>query len=124
MFRITERRLANAEAILEKYRGELFAKRSFDAQSFERELRDLWQTGYQEMKSVALQLLKNERYREIAVYYMEHSNPGTGVAAEFKVPLASVYGVKSFDGPEREQMQTRFWASVFHSAKEVTNGPG
>ncbi|MCK4660338.1 MAG: hypothetical protein KAV82_12515 [Phycisphaerae bacterium] len=116
MYSLTEKRLASAEAILENYRAQLFAQRPFDAQSFERELRDLWQTGYQEMNSVALQLLKNERYREVAVYYMEHSNPGTGVAAEFKLPLASVYGVKTFDAPEREEMQKRYWANVFESA--------
>jgi hypothetical protein len=115
MYRLTQKRLASAEAILEKYRAQLFANKSFDARSFELELRHLWQTGYREMKWVAVQLLKNERYREVAVYYMEHSNPATAVATEFKRPLASIYGVKAFDAPEREQMQKKFWANVFHS---------
>ncbi len=117
MYRLTEKRLASAEAILGKYRAELFANRCFNAQIFERELRDLWQTGYQEMKSIALQLLKNERYREVAVYYMEHSNPGTGVAAEFKRALASLYGMESFHAVERDEMRKKFWASVFDSTQ-------
>lgn len=117
MYRLTEKRLASAEPILEKYRAQLFASRSFDAQAFERELRDLWQTGHQEMKSVAQQLAKSERYREVGVYYMEHSNAGTGVASEFKGPLASVYGLKAFDVPERVEMQAKFWASVFGRAE-------
>ncbi len=117
MYRLTEKRLASAETIFENYRAKLFANRCFNAQIFERELRDLWKTGYQEMKSIALQLLKNERYREVAVYYMEHSNPGTGVASEFKLPLASLYGMKLFGAPEREEMRESFWASVFDSTQ-------
>jgi hypothetical protein len=117
MLRLTDKRLASATPILEKYRAELFANRSFNAQVFERELRELWQTGCQEMKSAALQLAKRERYREASVYYMEHSNPGTGVAAEFKLPLAEVYGLKTFDIPERAEMQEKFWASVFEGAE-------
>jgi hypothetical protein len=113
MYRLTEKRLAAAAGVLEKYRAQLFAKRAFDADRFERELRDLWKTGYREMKAVAIQLLKNQRFREVAVYYMEHSNVG----AEFKVPLASVYGVKGFDVPERDEAQKRFWANVFESAR-------
>lgn len=118
MYRLTEKRLARAEGILEKYRAELFAKRSFDALIFERELRELWKVGYQEMKSIAGDMLKNERYHEVAAYYMEHSNPGAGVAAEFKLPLASLYGVRSFDAPEREEMRKRFWTNVFDSGRE------
>lgn len=112
MYRLTEKRLARAEGILEKYRAELFAKRSFSAQSFERELCELWQVGYQQMKSIARDMLTKERYREVAAYYMEHSNPGTGVAAEFKLPLASLYGVRPYDAPEREEMRKKFWADV------------
>ena len=112
MYRLTEKRLARAEGILEKYRAELFAKRSFSAESFERELRELWKVGYQQMKSIARDMLNKERYREVAAYYMEHSNPGTGVAAEFRLPLASLYGIRSYHAPEREQMRTKFWARV------------
>ena len=118
MYSLTEKRLARAKEILEKYRAELYTKRSFSVPSFERELRELWKVGYQEMKSIARDMLNKERYREVAAYYMEHSNSGTGVAAEFKLPLASLYGVRSFETPERERMQERFWTSVFDSARE------
>ena len=117
MFRLTDKRFASAETILQKYRARLFASRCFNAQQFERELCDLWQTGFREMESIARQLLKNERYREVAVYYMEHSNPGTGVASEFKPYLASVYGMRLFDAAEREEMRERFWAGVFDSTQ-------
>lgn len=115
MHRLTERRLASAQAILERYRADLFDRHSFNAQSFERELRELWKLGYHEMKSIARDMLKNKRYREVAAYYMEYSNPGTGVAAEFKLPLASLYGIKSYDAPEREEMRKKFWAGVYAS---------
>lgn len=111
-----EKRRESAQPILENYRAKLFANRSFDAQAFERELRDLWKTGYQEMKSISLDMLKNERYREVAAYYMEHSNAGTGVAAEFKLALASLYGVKSFHAAECDDMRERFWTRVFESS--------
>ena len=63
-------------------------------------------------------MAKNERYREVAVYYMEQSNAGTGVASEFKSPLASVYGLKTFDAPERAEMQEKFWANVLETARD------
>ena len=114
MYRLTKKRLAGAKAILERYRARLFANRSFDAKDFEQELRGVWKVGYQEMKSIACDLLKQKRYREVAAFYMEHSI-GACAPSEFKQPLASLYGLKAFDAPEREDVRKRFWAAVFKS---------
>jgi hypothetical protein len=112
MYRLTERRLASAQPILEKHRAELFQRHSFDAQSLERELRDTWRLGYRELKGIMRDMLKHERYREVAAYYMEHSS-ARGVVSEFQQPLASLYGIKSYHAPERKEMRSKFWARVF-----------
>jgi hypothetical protein len=113
MYKLTERRRAKAEPILEKYRTQLQEKGVIDAQQFEKELRDCWNTGYQEMKDIAKQLLKISQYRFLAAYYMEHSNGmRTLVASEFKEALAHLYGVKHYDSPDRESKRRAFWKGL------------
>lgn len=117
MYRLTEKRLSDALPILEKCRAELLSSQRFNAQRFEMELRELWDTGYRELKSIAIQLLRHKRYREIAVFYMENSNLGSGVVTEFQIPLSEVYGIKHFDAPEREAARAAFWAAALDGAK-------
>ncbi len=112
MYRLTEIRLASAQAILEQHRAELFERHCFDTHSFERELRDTWSLGYRELKDIMCDMLKHERYREVAAFYMEHSNAPV-VVSEFKQPLASLYGVRSYHAAECEEMRRKFWAGVF-----------
>ena len=113
MYRLTNRRLEAARPILDEYQTRLFSHQSFDAQALEYELREVWGIGYQELKDVAADMVKQDRYREVALFYMERSNPGTGVAAEFKPVLAKAYGVRSYDQPDRDAKREAFWADVF-----------
>jgi hypothetical protein len=112
MYRLTDKRLQKAQPILDKYRADLFTARSFAVRGLERELRDTWSLGYQELKDIIRELLKNDRYREVAAYYMERSNP-VGVVSEFQQPLAYLYGLKWFHAPEREGKRAAFWERVF-----------
>lgn len=110
MYRLTERRLQKAANILEKYRDQLHTRFHFDARQFEMELRECWGTGYRGIKSVVKDMLKNDRYRHVAVYYMEHANAPV-VVSEFKLPLAKVYGIRRYDSAETEQKRNEFWAN-------------
>lgn len=111
MYRLTQRRLAAVEPVLEEYRAELFDRHSFDARSLESELRGAWGLGYQELKGIMCDMLKRARYREVAAYYMEHSS-STGVVLEFQQPLARLYGVEWYHAPEREEKRSKFWLDV------------
>ena len=111
MARLTERRFEKAKAILDKYREDLHRTGSISAGILEKELRDCWDTGYQELKGIIIDLSKRDHYRYLAAYYMEHSN-APGVVAEFKPVLAALYGIKYYDGPEREHGRKAFWAGL------------
>jgi len=87
MYRLTQIRLGKARHILEKYRDQLHRHSHFDAGQFEMELRKCWNLGYKELKSIAEDMLKNARYKCVALYYMEHSN-APGAVVEFQ-PLLS-----------------------------------
>ncbi len=110
MYRLTTRRLQKAKDVLEKYRTLLRAKLAFDAGQLEHELRQCWDLGYQELKDIMADMLRHERYRHVAIYYMEHSNC-TGVVSEFQSPLAKVYGIRGYFDPDRQKKQQEFWAA-------------
>jgi hypothetical protein len=121
MYKLTDRRFDATKRIFEKYRQELFANHEFDAHTFERELRGVLDTGYQELKDVMMEIVrktrldlprKTDRYRELAVYYMEHIN-GPGVVSEFQQPLADVFGVTYFHAPDVAQKRDGYWKNVF-----------
>ena len=109
MYRLTERRLAKALDILEKYRAQLRKRVCFEPRCFEGELRECWDVGYREMKDLAEDMLKHERYRHVAAYYMEHSNT-PGVVVEFQQPLSEVYGIKWYHAPNMPEKRDAFWA--------------
>lgn len=83
MYRLTARRLQNATGILEKYMTILSKKPSFNAMQFEHELRQCWGLGRRELRDIMKDVLKNGRYRNVAIYYIEHGND-TGVVSEFR----------------------------------------
>lgn len=82
---------------------------------FERQLRDtLKTTGYQSLKPLMVQLAgkrNDERYRLVALRYMESGVPG--VVSEFQGTLAEAYGLRSYrvDRRLREFAKQLFWES-------------
>ncbi len=113
MYRVTPRRLAKAQPILDAFAVQLHGKRAIDVTRFEMELRECWDVGYREMKDLAEDLLKMRRYRFLAAYYMENSNGSRDrVAAEFKEVLAKLYGIDWYESPERETKRKAFWDTM------------
>jgi len=113
MYRVTDRRLNKARNILEQHRTSLHKTGSMDTIGFEMELRECWAVGYQEMKDLAEDLLKNGRYRYVAAYYMEHSNGSPDMAvSEFWEPLAKLYGVPYYRAEGQEDGRKQFWATM------------
>lgn len=64
--------------------------------------------SYRRLKPMMIALLDDPRYAYVAVRYMETSN-STGVVAEFRRPLAMMYGIENYDSPEREEARKAFW---------------
>ena len=113
MYKVTSRRLAKAEPILDQYRAELHRRGTIDVHAFETALRDCWNVGYKEMKDLAEHLSKIARYRYLAAYYMENSNGSRQlVAAEFKDVLAELYGLDWYDAKDREPRRKKFWVTM------------
>jgi hypothetical protein len=113
MYKVTERRLAKAEPILEEFRTILHSKGKINAREFEMKLRECWNVGYGEMKSLAEDLSTIERYRFLAVYYMEYSNGSRDVvASEFKEVLAKIYKIDYYHHPELSVKRDAFWDSM------------
>ena len=108
MYRLTERRLAKAEPILQEYRAKLHTEGAINAHGFEMELRQCWGIGYQELKSIIEDLSKIDDYVFLAAYYMEHSS-APGVVMEFKRSLARLYGIDHFDASDRKAKREAFW---------------
>ena len=114
MSKLNDERLQEAKEILERYRDTLLKIHTFDARSLERELRKLWNVGYQELKPLIYAMAQHGRYQEVAAYYMEHSN-APGVVSEFKPHLAALYSMKSYNAADRAEKQKAFWDRVFAS---------
>ena len=113
MYKVTQPRLTKAQPILERHRAELHRSGTTDAQAFEMTLRECWNVGYQEMKDLATDLLKHERYRFLAAHYMENSNGSRQrVAMEFKDDLAKLYGIRWYDAKDRDAKRGEFWATM------------
>jgi len=58
MARLTERRFQQAENILEEYRNLLFTNLEYSADKFEAELKKCWEVGYQEIKDLMIDLIR------------------------------------------------------------------
>jgi len=109
MYRLTDRRRKKAQRILDAYKLKHDAGQPMSAKSFEKELRECWNIGYQELKDIIEDLSKIEEYTYLAAFYMENSNSGFGVVSEFKPVLAKLYGIKWYDAPERASARDQFW---------------
>lgn len=117
MARLTDRRFHSAKLILDRHNKRLLETRFLDAGGFERELRELWGMGYQELKWVMIDLCKKPEYTLLAARYMESGSPG--VVCEFQPTLASLYGVDYYHAADREQRQKEFWDRGFDQFQDA-----
>lgn len=108
MYKLTERRLTKARSILDEANADLKRSHHINTSSFEMELRDCWELGYQELKDIFCQMLKMEEFQNLAAFYMQFSN-ATGVVSEFQRPLCDFYGV---DQVPRDISFQQFWKLV------------
>lgn len=124
MSRLTPDRLAAAEPVLDRYHDKLRRDRFFSAFALERELSDLWRLGYQEVAGAVIDLLDDPRYALVAAYYMENVSadplappdaapPSAGVPADYRGPLANLYGAPSFGSPDFQEKRSSFWNRAF-----------
>ncbi len=107
---LTPSRLNRAKPNLDRYRDLLLKTGKLNFPAFEKELKEAWKVGYQELKSMIIDLVKRQEYTPLAVRYMEEGEPG--VAAEFKRHLAKIYDVKSYHAKDREEKQKQYWDRV------------
>ncbi len=113
MYRLTERRKSKAREVLDRYTRQLHDSRAIPSDLLERDLRQLWGIGYQELKDVMIDILSNHpEYAHLAAYYMEHSN-GQAVVSEFQGPLARLYGLSWYHDPNRASNRDTYWERVF-----------
>jgi hypothetical protein len=110
MSTLTEARFKKAKAILDRYNEQLLKTGKLDFHAFESELKDVWSLSYQGLKHIIIDLSKREEYVPLAARYMEEGMPG--VAAEFKIPLAKLYGIPHYHSKEREDKQKAFWKRI------------
>jgi len=112
VYTLTEPRLTEAKPILEEFRTILHSKGKIDAIKFEWRLRKCLDVGTSRMKDLAEGLSKIERYRFLAVYYMENSRESKEIAPELEGVLARIYGIKSYHHPELSSKRAAFWDSM------------
>ena len=118
MYRLTERRLAAAREILDRYADWLQERRRIDPGMLEKELREIWGIGYQTLKDIIIDMLNQDRYRLIAAYYMQHQN-APGPVSEFQPHLARLYGTRMYDPFDKEGKQKAFWEAALGEAEAV-----
>ncbi len=111
MANLTDRRFQVAKPTLDRYRDELMRKRNINVMAFEQELKDLLDLGYQDLKSMMIQLSKKPEYVYLAARYMEGGSPG--VVSEFQQPLAELYGISHYHADDLEQKQKEYWERAF-----------
>lgn len=112
MYRLTDRRLAAAREILDRYADWLNERHHIDPGMLEKELRETWDIGYQSLKDIIADMLNHERYRLVAAYYMQHQN-ATGPVSEFQPHLARLYGTRMYDPFDPEGKRKAFWEAAF-----------
>lgn len=109
MYKLTKIRETKAASILERAYQSLVNKGSFEVHSFERELRTCWNIGYHELYDVMEDALKDEKWKYVAVYYMERVN-GPSPTCELKHALAKAYGVHRWNMTEDgRKARMMFW---------------
>jgi hypothetical protein len=118
MYTLTDRRFQQAEDIFEKYQGILIKNLEYDTHDFELELRNCWSVGYQEIKSILIDLIeKYPKFRYLTLYYMQFQNP-SGPVWEFLETLAEQYGMEYYHSSECKRKQEEFWEHFKKTTKE------
>lgn len=116
MSRLTKDRLTAAEPVLDRYLDKLRRDRFFSAAALERELSDLWRIGYQQVTGVIADLAETPGYRLVAADALgppDAAPRAVDVAPEFHASLAKLYGLASYDAPDRERKRSEFWSRAF-----------
>jgi hypothetical protein len=108
--KLTDLRFQKAKSILDRYQQELLRTGDLDFTAFERELKDVWNLGYQGLKPIIIELAARGEYTALAARYMEHGWPA--VVSEFKPPLAKLYGVRHFADERRDKGRRKFWEKM------------
>ena len=122
MYTLTDRRFGKIKPILETHRERFLKTGWIDTGAFERELRDTLDTGYRELKDIALALSEITRYRYIAAYYMQNQNAPAPVS-EFKDRLAELYGIKRYDHADPDGKRKKFWERATKKSFGKTSKP-
>lgn len=109
MYKLTKVREAKALSILKEAYQSLRVRGCFDVYAFERELRGLWNIGYHELYDVMEDAFRDQRWRYVAVYYMERIS-GPCLTCELRHALTKAYGVEKWnDKTAWADARARFW---------------
>lgn len=112
-YRLTNRRLLKATPILEEAFAFIVNNRAKSLPyDFEMKLRSCWNIGYQELKDVMADMLKYDRYKYLAVLYMETSSC-PGVVTEFQSVLRKLHGVKCYSPVTYSEDRKPFWEGFY-----------
>ncbi len=89
MYKVTERRMNEAQHILNNYNQKLEENGSFCPGILEQELKQVWGTGFKEIKSAMVDLYKNNggKHGRVAEYYMRNQAPENMMVSQFKNAL-------------------------------------
>lgn len=108
MYKLTKRREDKALTILVESHEALVVSGAFDVHDFERKLRDCWGVGYHELYAILDDACKDERWRYVAVYYMERIMPA--LTMELRSALAKAYGMANQgEGSDWQVCRKKFW---------------
>ena len=119
MYRLTDIRFQKAEHILDKYRKLLHENFQYDTGLLENELRECWDVGYQELKSILKDLIKKQpKFLHLALYYMQFL--GHSPVAEFKSTLVTHYGADRYGTDDFKAKQKAFWEHFKRTAQKNT----
>jgi len=99
MYKLTNQRRSDALSILAKYQRQMEASGRIDCRRFEKELRECWRIGFQELTDIVVALSKEDEYERIAAYYIQYSGV-PGPVSEFQPRLAELYGVCYYESEE------------------------
>lgn len=105
--------MEKAKHIFEKYRTELHQHHQANCAQMEKELKDCFNLGYQEIKDIIIDLFAQERYKCLAAYFMENIDTSVGVVSEYHESLAKLYGIDWYYADDRVEKQNAFWNAFF-----------
>lgn len=111
MYKLTPTRIKKALPILEEYRRKLYTDFGFSAYALDSELQKCWNIWYQQLKDIFEDMLKNERYHYVAIYFMEHCNHFECISgvSDFEEPLYKAMGINRNDTRDVKEISREFW---------------